>query len=161
MPDLLERKSVKKVKDFLTNFNSSIELIVLKETARTAVDAAQSLNKSVGSIVKSLLFKDSENNFHLCLVSGDKFASIEKISKIVGLQIQKANADECKKLTGFSIGGVAPIAHDVSPKTILIDINLSKYETIFAAAGHPHVVFGVSFNVLCEITQGIGYSITE
>ena len=52
MSDLLERKSVRKVKDFLNDFDSSIELIVLEETARTANDAAQSLNQSVGSIVK-------------------------------------------------------------------------------------------------------------
>ncbi len=161
MSELLERKSVKKVKNFLANFDQSIELIVLEDTARTANDAAQSLKQSVGSIVKSLLFKDSENNFHLCLISGDKFASIDKISKIVGLQIKKANADECKKITGFSIGGVAPIAHDTNPKTILIDSNLSKYEKIFAAAGHPHVVFGISFTVLCKITKGIEYSIAE
>ncbi len=161
MSDLLERKSVKKVKDFLNDFDNSIELIVLEETARTANDAAQSLNQSVGSIVKSLLFKDSESNYHLCLVSGDKFASIEKISQIVGLKIEKANADECKKITGFSIGGVAPIAHDKTPKSILIDINLSKYEKIFAAAGHPHVVFGISFNVLCEITKGVEHNITQ
>ena len=161
MSDLLGRKSVKKVKDFLANFDSSIELIVLEETARTANDAAQSLNQAVGSIVKSLLFKDTKNNYHLCLVSGDEYASIEKISQIVGLKIEKANADECKKITGFSIGGVAPVAHDITPKSILIDSNLSKYETVFAAAGHPHVVFGVSFNVLCEITKGIEYSITQ
>ena len=160
MSDLLERKSVRKVKDFLADFDSSIELIVLEETARTAKNAAQSLNQSVGSIVKSLLFKDSESNYHLCLVSGDKLASIEKISQILGLKIEKANADECK-ITGFSIGGVAPIAHDITPKSILIDSNLSKYETIFAAAGHPHVVFGISFNALCEITKGVEYNITQ
>ena len=161
MADLLERKSVKKVKNFLASFDSSIELIVLEETARTAKDAAQSLNQNVGSIVKSLLFKDSENNYHLCLVSGDKFASVEKISKIVGLKIEKANADECKNITGYSIGGVAPIALDTSPKNILIDTNLSKYEKVFAAAGHPYVVFGISYNVLCDLTKGIEYSITE
>ena len=158
---MLERKSVKKVKNFLANFDKSIELKVLEYTARTADDAAKSLNQSVGSIVKSLLFKDSENNFHLCLISGDKFASVYKISKIIGLSIMKANADECKKITGFSIGGVAPIAHNINAKTILVDKNLFKYEKIFAAAGHPHVVFGISFSVLCKLTKGTQYDITE
>ena len=161
MSDLLERKSVKKVKDFLANFDSSIELIVLEETARTAKDAAQSLNQSVGSIVKSLLFKDSRDNYHLCLVSGDKYASTDKISKIVGLPIKKADAEECKKITGFSIGGVAPIAHDISPKKILIDINLSKYEFVFAAAGHHQAIFKISFTNLCELSKGNVSSITE
>ncbi len=161
MGDLLERKSVIKVKNFLSNYDKSIQLIVLEETARTANDAAYSLNQSVGSIVKSLLFKDSLNDYHLCLVSGDKYVSTDKISKIIGLPIKKANAEDCKLFTGFSIGGVAPIAHDNSPKTILIDKNLSKYKTVFAAAGHPHVVFGVSFEVLCNLTKGFEDKITE
>tara|TARA_B110000014_G_C19973819_1_gene504199 strand:+ start:60 stop:545 length:486 start_codon:yes stop_codon:yes gene_type:complete len=158
---LLEKKTVKKVKLFLKNYDDNINLIVLDETARTAIDAAKSLNTEVGSIVKSLLFKDSDNNFHLCLVSGDKFISLEKISKIYNSPAKKANADECKKITGFSIGGISPVAHENYPKSILIDTNLSNYEEIFAAAGHPHVVFRISFNVLCDITKGIEGNITD
>ena len=161
MNNLLEKKTVKKVGTFLKKYDHNIKLITLDETARTAIDAAKSLNTEVGSIVKSLLFKDSENNFHLCLVSGDKFVSLEKISKIYNSLTIKANADECKKFTGFSIGGVAPVAHTNSPKSILIDKNLSNYEEIFAAAGHPHVVFGISFIALCEITKGIEHNITD
>ncbi len=161
MNNLLEKKNVKKVESFLKKYDHNIKLIALDETARTAINAAKSLNTEVGSIVKSLLFKDSENNFHLCLVSGDKFVSLEKISKIYNSQTKKANADECKKFTGFSIGGVSPVAHTNSPKSILIDKNLSNYEEIFAAAGHPHVVFGISFIALCTITKGIEYDITD
>lgn len=161
MNNLLEKKNVKKVESFLKKFDDNIKLITLDETARTAINAAQSLNTEVGSIVKSLLFKDLDNNFHLCLVSGDKFVSLEKISKIYNSQTKKASADECKKFTGFSIGGVSPVAHTNSPKSILIDKNLSNYEEIFAAAGHPHVVFGISFIALCTITKGIEYDITD
>ena len=107
------------------------------------------------------MFKDLDNNFHLCLVSGDKLVSLEKISKIFNSLTVKANADECKKFTGFSIGGISPVAHANSPKSILIDKNLSNYEEIFAAAGHPHVVFGISFIALCTITKGIEYDITD
>ena len=161
MSDLIKRKSVVKVKNFLNRYNKNIQLIVLDETARTAIDAANSLNTKVGSIVKSLLFKDSKKNFHLCLVSGDKYASIKKISYLINLPITKANADECKEFSGFSIGGVSPIAHDNTPSSILIDINLSKYKIVFAAAGHPYVVFGVSYSALCNITKGIERNITE
>ena len=80
MSDLINRKSVIKVKNCLHEYDKNIELIVLDETARTAKDAAKSLNTEVGSIVKSLLFKDSEENYHLCLISGDKFASTKKIA---------------------------------------------------------------------------------
>ena len=154
MSDLINRKSVIKVKNYLKEYDKNIELIILDETARTAKDAASSLNTEVGSIVKSLLFKDSEENYHLCLVSGDKFASTKKIADLVNLPITKANADECKTFTGFSIGGVSPIAHDNIPKSIFIDTTLSKYKKVFAAAGHPFVVFGVSYSTLCDLTKG-------
>ena len=161
MSDLINRKAVIKVKKFLNKFNQNIELIVLDETARTAKDAANSLKTEVGSIVKSLLFKDSSYNYYLCLVSGDKYASLDKISNLVGLTVKKATAEECKEFTGFSIGGVSPIAHDNKSKSILIDKNLSKYAKLFAAAGHPYVVFGVTYSELCNITKGNEYNIVE
>ena len=161
MSDLINRKAVIKVKKFLNKFNQNIELIVLDKTARTAKDAANSLKTEVGSIVKSLLFKDSSYNYYLCLVSGDKYASLDKISNLVGLTVKKATAEECKEFTGFSIGGVSPIAHDNKSKSILIDKNLSKYSKLFAAAGHPYVVFGVTYSELCNITKGIEVNIVE
>jgi len=161
MNELINRKAVTKVKNYLNKFDENIELIVLDETARTAIDAANSLKTKVGSIVKSLLFKDNDNNYYLCLVSGDKYVSTDKISQLVGLTIKKTTAQECKEFTGYSIGGVSPIAHDNKPKLILIDKNLSKYEKVFAAAGHPYVVFGVTYLELVKLTNGTVNNIVE
>ena len=148
--DILERNTVKKVNIYLKNIDNKYEIISLDKTARTAEDAAQSLNKQVGAIVKSIIFRDlKKNEYYLCLISGDKFASIKKISKLFNLEIIKANADECKKYSGFSIGGVSPVAHKNQPKKILIDENLNRYSEVYAAAGHPHVVFGINFKKLC------------
>ena len=161
MNELINRKAVTKVKNYLNKFDENIELIVLDETARTAIDAANSLKTEVGSIVKSLLFKDNDNNYYLCLVSGDKYVSTDKISQLVDLTIKKTTAQECKEFTGYSIGGVSPIAHDNKPKLILIDKNLSKYEKVFAAAGHPYVVFGVTYLELVKLTNGTVNNIVE
>jgi prolyl-tRNA editing enzyme YbaK/EbsC (Cys-tRNA(Pro) deacylase) len=161
MNELINRKAVTKVKNYLNKFDENIELIVLDETARTAIDAANSLKTEVGSIVKSLLFKDNDNNYYLCLVSGDKYVSTDKISQLVGLTIKKTTAQECKEFTGYSIGGVSPIAHDNKPKLILIDKNLSKYDKVFAAAGHPYVVFGVTYLELVKLTNGTVNNIVE
>ena len=161
MNDLINRKTVTKVKNYLNKFDQNIELIVLDETARTAIDAANSIKTEVGSIVKSLLFKDHNNHHYLCLVSGDKYVSTDKISQLVGLTIKKTTAQECKEFTGYSIGGVSPIAHDNKPKLILIDKNLSKYEKVFAAAGHPYVVFGVTYLELVKLTNGTVNNIVE
>ena len=86
--------------------------------------------------------------------------SLNKLSKITNTNIVKANADECKKITGFSIGGVPPIGHLIPPKNIFIDNNLNKYEIIYAAAGHSHVVFGTSYENLCTMTNAIESDIT-
>ena len=161
MEKIIEKEPVKRVENFITQFDSKLKILILDTTARTANDAATSLNTDVGSIVKSLLFKDSKNDFHLCLVSGDKFVSIEKISNLFNSKTTKANADECKKFTGFSIGGISPVAHENKPKSILIDTNLRKFNKIYAAAGHPHVVFGVTFKDLCDMTKGIESHITN
>ena len=162
MSNLLNRKTVLKVKKFLNKIDNTIDLIVLDETARTANDAANSLKKNVGAIVKSLLVKNEEKNeYYLCLVSGDKYMSLNKLSKIIGAKIAKANAEECKNITGFSIGGVPPVAHLHSPSRIFIDKNLNRFDMIYAAAGHPYVVFGVSFESLCRITNAEIYSIID
>ena len=145
MNNLLQKKSVIRVKEFLNNNLPDIELIELQDTARSAKDAAKSLNKEIGAIVKSILFKNSkDNDYYLCLVSGDKFISTEKLSKITENIILKMNADECKKTTGFSIGGVSPVAHIQSPTKTFIDINLNRYDKVYAAAGHPHLIFGIT-----------------
>jgi prolyl-tRNA editing enzyme YbaK/EbsC (Cys-tRNA(Pro) deacylase) len=162
MSNLLERKNVLKVKKFLKNIDDNFELIVLDKTARTAEDAAKSLKKQVGAIVKSLIFKNIETNeYYLCLVSGDQYMSIEKLSKIIGTKIEKANADECKEVTGFSIGGVSPVAHTHSPSRIFIDEKLNRFDMVYAAAGHPYVVFGITFDNLHTITKGEINSIVE
>ena len=161
MNDLINRKTVTKVKNYLNKFDQNIKLIVLDETARTAIDAANSLKTEVGSIVKSLLFKDHNHHHYLCLVSGDKYVSTDKISQLIGLTIKKTTAQECKEFTGYSIGGVSPIAHDNKPKLILIDKNLSKYEKVFAAAGHPYVVFSVTYLELVKLTNGKVNNIVE
>ena len=154
MTNLLEKKSVIKVKNYLQKFDPSIKLIELNTTARTAQDAANSLRKEVGAIVKSLIFKTNDNDFYLCLVSGDKYISEEKLTNIVKKKVTKASADEVKTQTGFSIGGVSPVAHISTPSLILIDENLKRFDIIFAAAGHPYVVFGITFENLCKITKG-------
>ena len=154
MSNLLERNSVLRVKEFLKKIDDNYELIVLDKTARTAEDAAKSLKKEVGAIVKSLIFKTNDNHFYLCLVSGDNYISEKKLTVIIEKKVTKASADEVKTQTGFSIGGVSPVAHISPPSHILIDENLKRFDIIFAAAGHPYVVFGITFENLCKITKG-------
>ena len=153
MENILEKETVKRVIKILSEFDQSLIVQILKSSARTADDAALSLNCKVGAIVKSLLLR-TEDGFVLCLVSGDKRFSLNKIKKILNLKdISMANADEVKSETGFSIGGVSPIAH-LKKIPILIDLSLSRFEYVYAAAGHPYSIFKITYKQLIKITDG-------
>ena len=150
---LLDKEPVKRVKKILNDFNSNLNVIVLSNSARTAIDAASSLNCEVGAIIKSLLFK-SEKGFFLCLVAGDRKASLNKLKKFFNLKdLSMAAAEDVKNITGFTIGGVSPIGH-LSKINILIDSSLKRYNSLFAAAGHPNCVFKINFDDLQKITDG-------
>ena len=160
MEDLLNKGPVKKVKEFIKKFDPKLEVLVLDTTARTAQDAANSLKCEVGAIVKSLLFR-TENSFLICLIAGDKRCSLNKLKKTLQKKdVSMANADEVKKNTGFSIGGVAPVAH-VTNLDILIDKSLNRFSYIFAAAGHPNCVFKITYDDLIKITKGSEKEISE
>ena len=153
MENLLDKESVKRVVKVLSDFDSNLKVEVLNSSARTAVDAAASLNCEVGAIVKSLLLR-TDASFILCLVSGDKRCSLNKIKKMINKKdVSMANSDQVKSQTGFSIGGVSPVAHLEKIK-ILIDSSLSRYENVYAAAGHPNSIFKITYKQLIKLTEG-------
>ena len=160
MEEILNKEPVKRVQKILSKFDNKIKIITLEDTAKTAKDAASSLKCETGAIVKSLLFR-VDGSFLICLISGDKRCSLNKLKKILNKKdVRMANADEVKANTGFSIGGVAPIAH-LKKLNILIDQSLGKFESVFAAAGHPNSIFKIKYNQLVQITKGEVKEITE
>ena len=150
---LLDKEPVKRVKNILKKFDQNQEVLILESSARTALEAASSLGCEIGAIVKSLLFK-TEKTFTLCLIAGDKKASLSKIKKELNIKdSEMASAEEVKDITGFTIGGVAPIGH-LKKINILIDNSLQRFNSLFAAAGHPNCVFKTNFVDLEKITNG-------
>ena len=157
---LLNKEPVKRVENILKEFDQSLNIIVLETSARTADEAASSLGCEAGAIVKSLLFK-TENGFTLCLVAGDKRASLNSIKKLLKIKdASMASAEDVKNITGYTIGGVSPIGH-LKKIEILIDKSLSRFDLLFAAAGHPNCVFKIDFTNLKKITNGVTEEITE
>ena len=157
---LLNKEPVKRVENILKEFDESLNVIVLETSARTANEAASSLGCEVGAIVKSLLFK-TENSFTLCLVAGDKRASLNSIKKSLKIKdASMASAEDVKDITGYTIGGVSPVGH-LKKIEILIDKSLSRFHSLFAAAGHPNCVFKIDFTNLQKITNGHIEEITE
>jgi len=157
---LLDKEPVKRAEKSLKDFDQSLEVIVLDKSARTAQDAATALGCNVGAIVKSLLFKINDS-FILCLVAGDKRASLSKIKKIINKKdVSMANPEDVKSQTGYTIGGVSPIGH-LKQIEIIIDNTLERFNELFAAAGHPNCVFKINFTNIQKITNGKVENITE
>ena len=160
MNSVLNKEPVKRAEKALKEFDKNLHIEYLEQTARTANDAATALGCKVGAIVKSLLFK-TEKSFVLCLVSGDKKCSLNKLKKILNEKdVSMANADQVKEITGYTIGGVSPIGH-LTKVNILIDNNLARFEDIFAAAGHPNCIFKINFEQLIKLTNGKIEELTE
>jgi len=160
MDNILNKEPVKRVKAKLEEFDKSLKIVLLESTAKTASDAASSLKTEVGSIVKSLVLR-TKTFFLLCLVAGDRKCSLNKLKKILNEKdVCMANADQVKEITGFTIGGVSPIGH-LKTITIYIDNSLSRFEYIYAAAGHPYCIFKIDFNKLQKLTNGKVMDIIE
>ena len=160
MENLLNKETVKRVQEFIAQFDPKLKVLSLDSTARTAKDAAESLGCEIGAIVKSLVFR-ADDIFLICLIAGDKRCSLNKLKKVIKKKdVCMANADEVKTNTGFSIGGVAPIAH-LKKLNILIDQSLGRFHSVFAAAGHPNSIFKIEYNQLVQMSKGEVKEITE
>ena len=157
---LLDKEPIKRAEKFLKDFDQSLDVIILENSARTAQDAAIALGCDIGAIVKSLLFK-TEESFTLCLVAGDKRCSLNKLKKIKNKKdVSMATPEDVKAQTGYTIGGVSPIGH-IKKIEIIIDNSLERFNELFAAAGHPNCVFKIDFRDIQKITNGKVEDIVE
>lgn len=127
--------------------------VMLAESARTAQEAADALGIQVGQIAKSIIFRhQADERAVLVITAGDRRVSEKKVAALVG-PIGRADADFVKRVTGYTIGGVPPVAHATSP-IVLIDETLRRFDVIWAAAGHPHAVFQLAPQDLPALTGG-------
>jgi prolyl-tRNA editing enzyme YbaK/EbsC (Cys-tRNA(Pro) deacylase) len=123
----------------------------LEVAARTSQEAADALGVSLGQIAKSVIFRrKSDDAAVLVVTSGDKRVDEKRVAAHTGA-LGRADADFVKARTGFSIGGVAPLAH-LQPALTLIDRELFRFGEIWAAAGHPNGVFLLSPDDLQRLT---------
>lgn len=155
MEGILEKAAVKRVHDALVALGINAKIHVLSESARTAQEAASALGIDVGQIASSLIFKLPDHSPLLIITSGRHRVNTDLVARHLNIdKLDRVDADYVKEVSGFSIGGVAPIGW-INPATILIDQALSDYQEVWAAAGHPHAVYPTSFNELIRVTQGM------
>ncbi len=148
-------KSAKTVQDALIQQGLPFNVVELSASTHTANDAALALNCEVAQIIKSLLFRTQKTNQPiLILACGVNRVNEKVIEHIIGEPITKADADFTREITGFAIGGVPPIEHKQNINHILIDEDLLKFETLWAAAGTPNAVFSLNSKILGNLIPG-------
>jgi prolyl-tRNA editing enzyme YbaK/EbsC (Cys-tRNA(Pro) deacylase) len=163
--DVLNHTSVIRVRDYLQSVGVSGQVVALKDSARTAAEAAEALGIEVGQVASSIVFKLPNGNPLLVITSGRHRVDTELVARNLGVEkLHRADADYVRSVSGFAIGGVSPVAWVsepvggvapigwVSPAKILIDQALNDYEVVWAAAGHPHAVYPTSYAELIACT---------
>ncbi len=145
--------SARKVQDALAAAGFPNEVVELPDSTRTAAEAARAVGCEVGQIVKSLVFRAASGRAVLVVASGANRVDEAKVAAELGEAIGRADAAFVREETGFAIGGVPPIGHAKKLAT-LVDEALLGFETIWAAAGHPHAVFRLTPRELVAMTRG-------
>jgi len=148
-----KKSSVQRVRAALEELQIPVQLKELPQSTRTALEAAEAVQSSVGQIVKSLVFTNANNQPLLILTSGSNHVDEKKVGQALGYQICFANADIVRQETGFAIGGVSP--YGLKKKIpIYIDRDLLQHELVWAAAGSSYAVFSISPQDLVDTTGG-------
>lgn len=141
-----------KVKDCFERAGFEFEIRILSAAVRTARLAADALGCEVGQIANSLIFRDHDQAV-LVMCAGDRRVDLHKVRLETGIELGKADAEFVRQQTGFAIGGVPPVGHARSLRTLLDD-SLRRYSEIWAAAGTPESVFHMSPQQLQQLTDG-------
>ena len=158
---VLASSSVQRVREALDRAGIRADIVELPGAARTAKAAAEYLGCDVGQIANSLVFRAAKSDRAvLVMSSGAKRVSVEKLASAVGEPIAKADADFVRAHTGFAIGGVAPAGH-TGDLVKFVDRALAAHGEIWAAAGHPHTVFPLTYAQLVALTAGVEESLAE
>ena len=157
-------EGVQRVSAWLADRGHPHAPVMLDDAARTAQQAADALGVALGQIAKSIIFRRKPDGAAVLVVtSGDRRVDEKKVQALVcgeGQKLGRADADFVKAATGFSIGGVSPVAH-ATPCVTLIDAELLRFERLWAAAGHPHGVFPLTPAELVALTGAPVRDVTE
>jgi prolyl-tRNA editing enzyme YbaK/EbsC (Cys-tRNA(Pro) deacylase) len=151
---VLSNPSVERVRGALSRAGLQPEIVALPGAARTAQAAAEFLGCNVAQIANSLVFHaQASDRALLVMSSGAKRVDLARLSALLGEPVQKADAEFVRGRTGFAIGGVAPVGH-VAIDKIFVEKSLASHRELWAAAGHPHTVFQLTYGELVRITAG-------
>ena len=153
MDGILEKAAVRRFIEAAHSLGIDGEIKVLSDSARSAIDAANSLGIEVGQIASSLIFKLPSGNPLLIITSGRHKVDTDLVAQNLNIEkLDRVDADYVKERSGYSIGGVSPLGWISKPEIILIDEALNDYDVAWAAAGHPHAVYPTTYDELIQCT---------
>ena len=145
-------RAARRVEAVLTGRGHPGQIRVLDASARSAAEAAVALGVSQQQIVKSLVFRGSRSSRPiLALVGGTNRVDPQLLEDHVGEPVERADADWVRGQTGFAIGGVPPVGHAATVRTVA-DSALVEFAELWAAAGTPHAVFPLRGDELAQLT---------
>jgi prolyl-tRNA editing enzyme YbaK/EbsC (Cys-tRNA(Pro) deacylase) len=143
-------RSARRVRDALVELGLPADIVRLADSTRTAPEAAAAVGCELGAIVKSLVMRGTRSGAPvLALVSGSNRADEARLEAALGEPVERPDAAYVRETTGYSIGGIPPVGHPAPVRTLL-DEDLLRHEVVWAAAGHPHAVFGIAPAALAE-----------
>ena len=146
-------KNIKQVKEFLEARGIKTTILAFEETTRTSELAAKAIGCEVAQIAKSLVFITDEKAVVLVIASGKSRVDTGKLAKkLEASEVKIADAKTVKEVTGFPIGGVPPVAHS-KPLRTFIDASLMSFPVVYAAAGTPNAIIGISPEDLKNVTS--------
>jgi prolyl-tRNA editing enzyme YbaK/EbsC (Cys-tRNA(Pro) deacylase) len=151
--------SVDRVRDALRSGGHADEIVTFPASTRTAAEAAEAVGCDVAQIAKSIVMRRDERPV-LIVASGANRVDMDKVAALAGGPVARPDATWVRQVTGFAIGGVAPVGHLTDP-FVLIDVDLAAIDPIWAAAGAPNAVFRTSFADLVSISGGVAADVRE
>ena len=158
--DILPR-SARRVRAALIELGLPAEIVQLADSTRTAPEAAAAVGCELGAIVKSLVMRGTNTHTPvLALVSGDNRADVARIEAVLDEPVERPDAAFVREVTGYAIGGIPPVGHP-QPVRAVMDEDLLRFETVWAAAGHPHAVFPIAPATLAQATHATVLKLAE
>jgi prolyl-tRNA editing enzyme YbaK/EbsC (Cys-tRNA(Pro) deacylase) len=147
-----EGGSVARVRAVLAEAGHADTITSFPEGTRSSADAAAAVGASIAQIAKSMIFRAGDRPV-LVIASGANRVDPAKVATLIGMDVERANGRWVREVTGFAIGGVAPVGHLVAPLTLL-DQDLLALDPIWAAAGSPAHVFRTTAADLARLSGG-------
>lgn len=137
-------KSLKRITAALAEAGLATEALEMAGETRTAADAAREASCDIDQIAKSIIFMgESSGRTVLFITAGGNQVDAVKASQLAEETLGRADAAFVREMTGFAIGGVAPIAHKTTPLAFF-DPRLNDFKTVYAAAGTPRHIFAIT-----------------